>query len=159
MKKLWKVLAILCVFLMAGCGSNSSDNSTGSSNNVDLTKLSEKIKETVEWPMMQEADESTLNSMFYLSPDMYEEANVQYALVNVSAAECMLVKAKEGKLEDVKQALQKRLDDLDRNWGMYLPEQHDLVKAAKTYENNGYYFIVIHEEAEKVISEIEKAFK
>ena len=71
----------------------------------------------------------------------------------------VLFEVKEGHLDEVKQAVETRLDALTEQWKMYLPAQLELVENAQTYENGNYYFMVISESADETIAFIQGYFQ
>ena len=136
-----------------------SASKTPANKTVNLTELKTTIHEKTEWPMMMEVDPETLAQVYYLDQELYNQAVVEASAVSVHASELIMIEAKDGKIADVKQAIDKRLEDAKQTWSRYLPEQYDLVLAAQTVESGNYLFVVIHPEAEAIVEIINTAIK
>ena len=74
--------------------------------------------------------------------------------MNVHATEIILVEAQDGKLDEVKKALDKRMETVEQTWSTYLPEQYELVKNRKTLEEGNVIAIVIADQADTILQEI-----
>ena len=152
MKKIISVLlaAVMMTSLLAGCGSKEVD--------VDVKALVEEITTSVELPMGAMADDDTASQIFYLNlEEDVEQYGIYFTMINVSSANIAVVKAKEGKAENVKESLEKRKADMERSFEQYLPDQYEAAKNA-TVEVRGNYVIMVmlsegKEDVQKIIDE------
>ena len=63
-------------------------------------------------------------------------------------------KLQDGKLDEVKKALDKRMETVEQTWSTYLPEQYELVKNRKTLEEGNVIAIVIADQADAILQKI-----
>ncbi len=151
---------ILCIaasaFILTACGGTK---------NVEISSVSEMIYEKVEngefemGMLSDNLDADTLKELYNIDADDLEAYDVRMALINVQANEIAMFKAKDGKLDEVKQGVEKRIEDLKNTWSQYLPDQYELVKNYQTYENGNYYFFIVSEYAKDMIDTIKAEFK
>lgn len=99
-----------------------------------LKGIMEAIRSNDEYqlPMSMDVDDTVLMDMYGLSSDLVKDYAIFMPAMNVHATEIILVEAQDGKLEEVKKALDKRLETIEQTWSTYLPEQYELVKNRKT---------------------------
>lgn len=140
---------------------NPADNAiSGDNNNMDMngmmltegTKLDDivmKLGEDLGITMPEKLDDKTIVDVMGLNSDDIEEYYGEYAIVNTSADNIIAVKAKEGKVDSVKKALEARKDSVVKNFEQYLPEQLDKAKAGKVIQKGNYVFLVIAGDMEK----------
>lgn len=161
MKKLTKVLGILSmVFMLGACSSNNNTNKT-----IDFGKTMDIINEKAEKEEIffgmtgENPDEATLKELYNIDSEMISEYYVAIPMINIQANEIAMFKVKEGKMDLVKQGVEKRVKDLESNWSQYLVDQYEIVKDYKVYESGDYYFMVISEDASKILDIIKSEFK
>ncbi len=152
MKKI--ILLFSICLLLVGCGSKPE-----AVKDVDLNALATKITESVQFPALAEVNDEMASSIYYLNSDICESYKIIMPMMMVHATEVIMVKAKDGKFDEVKAAVEKRYTDLDNVWKQYLPDQYELVKNAKRVTKGNYYFLIIHENPEAIIKIIDEAFK
>ena len=95
-----------------------------------------------------------LVDMYGLSSDLVKDYAIFMPAMNVHATEIILVEAQDGKLDEVKKALDKRMETVEQTWSTYLPEQYELVKNRKTLEEGNVIAIVIADQADAILQEI-----
>ena len=105
-------------------------------------------------PMSMDVDDTVLMDMYGLSSDLVKDYAIFMPAMNVHATEIILVEAQDGKLEEVKKALDKRLETIEQTWSTYLPEQYELVKNRKTLEQGNVIAIVIADQADAILKDI-----
>lgn len=157
MKKLLLGLLVAGI-LLTGC---SKKDEPKPAKDVNLSELMTKIQNNteIELPKLMLADKEAISSLYNIKEGDTKQAVMALAMINVQADEVIMVQASSDKMPAVKEALDQRMKTVESNWEHYLPEQYDLVKNRKTYENGEYYAIVISRNADKIIAEIENAFK
>ena len=121
-----------------------------------LKGIMEAIRSNDEYqlPMSMDVDDTVLMDMYGLSSDLVKDYAIFMPAMNVHATEIILVEAQDGKLEEVKKALDKRLETIEQTWSTYLPEQYELVKNRKTLEQGNVIAIVIADQADAILKDI-----
>ena len=149
MKKLFKIFITMLTLstLIIGCGSNSITLKSG----VSISDVVRTIVENNEVTMPEIADDTIAESIFYLNLDDVEEYSIEFSMVNVSSDNVALVKAKDGKTEDIKKSLKKRLEDVRSQFQYYLPDQFEKVENAQIYVKGNYVLLAIVNDSEKAI--------
>ena len=102
-----------------------------------------------EMPTM-EIDQQTLETMYEITTDDYEEAVGKMPMMNIQASMYLVIKAKDGKVEDVKSKVENYAAKQEEIWSTYLPEQYELVKARKLNVVGNYVYLIISESADEI---------
>ena len=102
-----------------------------------------ELGETLGITMPQKMDQASLQEVFGLNPSDIEEYYGEYSSVNTSADHIIGVKVKEGRVDAVRSALEKRKETVVENFKEYLPDQYDKAQAGKIIEKGNYLFLVI----------------
>lgn len=173
MKKI--ILTLLALGCAAGCGRreehpaitaspSSMPQVTSSAQPQQVSSLSELLQqlkdhEDYQLPPSMEVDQTVLNDLYGLSSDQVSDYAILTPAMNVHATEIILVQAREGKLEEVKQALEKRMDTLEQTWSAYLPEQYDLVVNRVELQEGNIVAIVIAEQAQAIAQQIQTSLQ
>ena len=162
MNKLTKISFILSmVFMLGACSSNG----TGSDKSIDFEKTMDVIIEKADKNEIMigatgdNPDEATLTALYGIDSSMVDDYYLAIPMVNIQANEIAMFKVKEGKMEDVKAGVAKRLASLEDNWKQYLPDQYELVKNYTEHTEGDYYFMIISEDADKILDVIKAEFK
>lgn len=156
MKKLFKILLIGCVLIsLAACSSKKSDDT----KEVDLKVLLGQLMENENLPALTEVEEDMVADLYFFDPQNAKQIAIAMPLMNVQASEIMLVEANEGKLDEIKQGIAKRLETLEGIWSRYLPEQYELVQNAQIIEEGNFYGVIIAEDAETLAKTVREALK
>lgn len=109
MKKNWMILG-LTVCLLAGCGGkegSAEENGNGYRDDVSAQSLVEAVSSELSdeyWADMELAPE-LLDDWYGVSDEMYEEYYGQTPMISTNVDSLIVVKAADGHLEDVEQAL------------------------------------------------------
>lgn len=143
---------------------DQGDEGTTGGETANLTELQKKVEGVLnsgkyELPSFMMVDEATLGNLYYLTTEDVNDYAIFLPLMNVQATEVMVVEAKDGKVDAVKEALDKRMQDLDTTWSQYLPDQYELVKNHVTFTEGNYVVIVIAEDAQAIADDIQAALK
>lgn len=155
MKKIMLLLAsFVLVFTVAGCGKEKKEVIK-----IDEKALVEKILGNEEAPMLQEADEETLKNTFGLNPDDYESQYTKFSLVNISAINVSVVKAKEGKVEAIKAALEKRSNEVKKSFEQYRIEPaYTTSKNGEVIVKDDYVILLMVEKKDEALKIIDETF-
>ena len=117
-----------------------------------------ELEENLGITMPEKLDQQSLQEVFGLNPDDIEEYYGEYSAVNTSADHIIGVKVKDGKVDEVKSALESHKQEIVDNFEEYLPDQYDKAQAGKIIQKGNYLFLVIAGDSEKGYdSEINRA--
>lgn len=136
-KGLLKLLAvIMTLVLLGGCGTSSNEK------NVSTASIVESIHNEIEMRMTEPVDEAVISETYYLDDNIIEEATIEKGVINTGIELLAVVKAKKGKVEDVKLALEKVKDD--KKEAAFYPGEGEAVDNAeiKTVDNYVGLFII-----------------
>lgn len=129
-------LLLLCTaLLLSGCGNKTSSNAKSVSEMADLIKSSMSFDY---YPDM-EADSEVLETIFGLTPDMYDDYFCEIPAISVLSDTLLIVKPADGKKDAVLSALQSYLD-YEQNEAMQYPVNAVQAKASTVYEAGGYIY-------------------
>lgn len=165
MKKFVSILAaaICCMAVLAGCGSKGGESSSAPAgaemkDGQTVQTVVDQIATEIGVAMPSDVDENFLRDMCYIPTEDMTEYAGKIAIVNTSADNVIAVKAAEGKLESVKAGLEKRLEDVQKSFEMYLPEQYEKAKKGQVITKGDYAFLLIlGESAESADEDLKKA--
>ncbi len=142
------ILAIILILAIA-VWFYSSKNGKKEFNLQELnTTISEK--EPFSQMAMMEVDAEVLQNSYEISEEEYEEAIGKMPLINVNASMYLIIKAKDGKVDTVREKVEKYAQTQERIWSTYLPEQYDLVKQRRQGVVENYVYLIIAENAEEI---------
>ena len=108
-----------------------------------------ELEENLGISMPEKLDQQSLQEVFGLNPDDIEEYYGEYSAVNTSADHIIGVKVKDGKVDEVKSALESHKQEIVDNFEEYLPDQYDKAQAGKIIQKGNYLFLVIAGDSEK----------
>ena len=81
-------------------------------------------------------------------------------MMNVKSNELAIIKVKDSsKVEEIKKSVEKRGEDLEKQWSNYLPNQYELVKKRKIEAIGNYVILIIDEKADEIEEIIESKLK
>ena len=101
--------------------------------------------------MMMELDDDALDFLYGMDAADLESYVGRIPMMNVHATEFFLAKVADGKMDDVKKALENRQATLEQQWSMYLPDQYALVKDYQLVVNGNYVLFCICEDTDTVV--------
>lgn len=150
------IASMACLLLLSGCSKKAPEV-----KNVDLKALLSELQanEAFELPMSMNSDDMMVQETYGINPADLKQYAMAIPMINIQAAEIIMVEVADGKMDVVKAALDERMKTVEQTWANYLPDQFDIVKNRKTYTIGNYTFIVIAGQAEAIIKVIEDAFK
>jgi len=190
MKKLIAIVMTLVMILgaFAACSKGESSSSAASSAapapssssvassqpssaapapvDADLKAIAAEIDQKIGIAMKAELDEELLVAAFNLNAEDFEEATGIGTMINTKVNNIVLVKAKEGKVENVKKSLEDKLQQLRDQFETYLQDQFEVAKEGKVLVNGNYVALLILEDVAgegaktpaEVVAEAEKIF-
>ena len=156
MKKLVSLLLAAMLLLSAAACGEKEPAAPALKEGVTLQSIVDSISEEYEFSMPGALDETMLTDLLGINTDDVEDYAGNITMVMVSADNLIAVKAKEGKIEDVKAALEKRKEA--RIAEQYLPDMISKAEAGKVVTKGDYAALLIVGDTTKDISEeIDKA--
>lgn len=120
---------------------------------LDLATISNSIMEAGFSQMATaDVDNEVLSSYMQIDTANVEEVYGKMPMMNVQASMYILIKAKDGTVETVKQNVEAFGQRYEEQWAMYLPAQHELVQNRKIGVIGNYVYMVIAENADEIVS-------
>lgn len=175
MKKI--AIVLLAMMLLAGCTKKeptptptatpemTPESTPEVSKDPTTSSALSQVLETImndtqyEFPSSMNVDSATLEQLYGVKSDVLNDYAIMLPMMNVHATEIILMEAIDGKLEEVKAAVDQRIKDLEQTWSTYLPDQFELVKNRVMIESGNIYGVVIAEKADKIAEDINAALK
>ena len=142
------MMAALFVGVLAGCSGETGAEDPQAS--VSVKEMADDLVEKIPVATM-ELDEVSLLDFYGLDSEKYEEAAGYMAMMNVKAADLVIVKAKT--LEDVadlRAGLEARQAASEETWSQYLPDQYEIVKNYQLIEKGRYLLYAVAEDAQGI---------
>lgn len=148
------LMFVFCLGVMVSCGQKTKKVS------LSTDEIYSKAVDGIELPALQKISSDELSSLFKIKSSDVKEFSVYISMINIRATEIGIFKYENKNQQDaISKAIESRLKDLDSVWGTYLPDQYDLVKGVKKFNIGDVMGYVIAEDANKIISNIEKVLK
>lgn len=146
------VLAALLVVSFAACGSKKDAPGTIKDNKTladVMTAVDEKFAEKYgsdygAVAMAMPIEEQYLNDFLELDSSVYDEFAGSVSMSMTNSDSFFAIKAKEGKVEAVTQAMEKYLSDLVAQYEYYpVNGSYDRAKAGEVYVKGNYVFMIV----------------
>ena len=103
-------------------------------------------------PALSDVDAETLAALYGISADDLVSYVCKMPAISVQATEFFIAEVKDGKMDAVKAAVEKRQADLVQQWSQYLPEQLELVENYQLVTSGNYILFAISEYADQAVS-------
>lgn len=161
MKKLgWIGMLFMVVALMfTGC-SQSGSESVQLKDGETLESVVTSITEELTMPMPAQVDDTILKDVFYVDPEDTNSYFGQFAMVNVSSANVIVVEAKgEDQVASIQESLEKRKDDVCNSFEMYLPDQYEIAQNGKVVTKGNYVALLMIENVDRAEEIFNEAFQ
>ena len=165
--------ALLAISMLTGCTSNSSSSGSGTSSSGSSSETSsssaaaDQLKEGVtmkeivtklneefgDWGvrMPGEITADMFKDMYYITDDIAEEYYGEMTQIRPGVSCIFAVKAKDGQIDKVKEALEQTKTDLAAV--AYLPLEKEMLEAADVYVRGNYAFLMVIGDEEKLDDE------
>lgn len=127
-----------------------------SSDNNKVLELIKSSKALIFGNLMKLDDESiaaTLN----IKKEQYTEILMEIPMMIVRSNMYIIVKPADGEKENVQEAIDTYMTNLEEQWSTYLPEQYELVKNRLFEEYGGYLIYIVSSDNERVLETIKKS--
>ena len=132
-KKIITTIIIVVVIILAIVGLIFfiKNNTSVELNLEELNTSISEISPFNEMPTM-DVDSEILSSSYEISQDEYEEAIGKMPMMNIQASMYLVIKAKDGAVDSVKQKVEKYAQTQENIWSTYLPEQYLILQLITT---------------------------
>lgn len=153
-----KVLSILLTALMLGAvliGCGESKNAEV--KNVPASEITKAITDEVEFPAMGSVPEETVKEQFGLNLDDIEDYSVLKCMRSPGVGILAVVKAKDGKVDTVKSALENSVKTLKAS--AFYPGEAEVYDAAKVKADGNYVILAAVESTEEGKDSVAKSIE
>lgn len=142
-KKLFSILLVAIMIVTAGCG-NKDKNAGESVNQVALEEIHTKVKEAYgeDYIPSMPLDDTMLKETYGIDPEWCEEIIAEGPMISAHIDTFIAVKAKEGKVTDIQNALNAYHDVLKQDTLQY-PSNLVKIQAAKIVSYGDYVFFLM----------------
>ena len=174
MKKIISIALIaLSIFALVGCTPKEP------AANVPVNDIMDSIKEQVKTDLIAGGvkeeqfkdgklpgymitdimtDENNPTAKLFNKEEVEEGLILQH-MMNVNSNLIIVVKAKDDKVDAVKEVLAKIKEQQDKVWKQYLPDQYDKVKANVIEAKDNYVIYATYDDSAKLKEVFEKSFE
>lgn len=168
MKRLFT--SVLCIIISAtiltACEGNKDSNGQTSSEgekikDVSAKEIAEVISKSEEWPKLSAVSDNNELKEYMLIDADNEDFKEVYALkpgISGTISEIIVIKAKEGKAENAKKALEARKDKLI-NQDSFYPEHVKWAQNSVIETIGDYAFLICNRETDKAVKAVEDYLK
>lgn len=120
---------------------------------LDLATVNTKISSEGGFDEMRmvEVDEDTLKTTFGIDETAVSEFVGKVPLVNITSSMYVILKAKDGQVDAVKQKLEAYGTSYEKEWESYLPEQYNLVKQRQIGNIGNYVYCIVADNAKELV--------
>ena len=119
---------------------------------VDVVQSTWNAISQLDIPSLSDVDAETLSALYGINTDDLVSYVCKMPAISVQATEFFIAEVKEGKMDAVKAAVEKRQADLVQQWSQYLPEQLELVENYQLVTSGNYILFAISEHADQAVS-------
>lgn len=119
---------------------------------VDVVQSTWNAISQLDIPSLSDVDAETLSALYGISTDDLVSYVCKMPAISVQATEFFIAEVKDGKMDAVKAAVEKRQTDLVQQWSQYLPEQLELVENYQLVTSGNYILFAISEHADQAVS-------
>lgn len=147
---------LMGMMMLSGCGSSASQTADLPSGNLE--EAVEQLSLQYEMTMPNPVDDTFLQKIFGIDP----EDTVQYAgrlsMSAASADSVMAVQPVPGKEDEVRQALEERLEFVRESFRQFQPESYEKAQAGTVcQQGDSYFLLILGREGEEPAQEIQAA--
>lgn len=119
---------------------------------INLEEVSSQITEKSDFKEMatEQITLEVLETYFQVDTANVEKVVGKVPLMNVHSSLYVIIQAKEGKAEEVKEDLNQFCIEYEELWSRYLPEQYEYVQNRKIGITGNYVYLIIAEDSAKL---------
>lgn len=116
-----------------------------------VKEISDKILKEVKFSHVVVMNEELSKEFYPFDRNLVSEYIIYQAMINVRSDEIAVFKVKDASnIAEVEKGIQKRLDQLDKIWQSYLPDQYDKVKKHIILKKDNYILFSVSDDQKKV---------
>ena len=129
------LIAVMIGATLTGCGNKNSGNSssveqsTQQTNSVSAKEVVEKLNEKEYVRAAAEIDDTMASEIYHLNLDDIEDYGILETQISPGPGFIMVVKAKEGKVDEVKASVEQVLQD--KIGSAFYPEEQEVSESAE----------------------------
>ena len=129
------LIAVMIGATLTGCGNKNSGNSssveqsTQQTNSVSAKEIVEKLNEKEYVRAAAEIDDTMASEIYHLNLDDIEDYGILETQISQGPGFIMVVKAKEGKVDEVKASVEQVLQD--KIGSAFYPEEQEVSESAE----------------------------
>lgn len=145
------IVALVIVIVVVTNGKNDENQK---SKEINLEEVSNKITENSDFKEMatEEITKEILETYFQVDTSNVEKVVGKLPLMNVHSSLYVIIQAKDGKVDEVKEDLNEFLTGYEELWSRYLPAQYEYVQNRKFDAIGNYVYLIIAEDSGKLES-------
>lgn len=145
MKRIFAVAValVLCLSLLAGCGSKD----------VNLNDVMTKLNSDYSLSLQTLSSVDELNTYYSISTDDVKQFAAEIDSTNDAPKEIILIEATDADAATrVEEALTTRLNSIMATYNSYSPDQVDMVKACKVTKDGNFVSLIVADKAPDMIN-------
>ncbi|MBP3914865.1 DUF4358 domain-containing protein [Clostridium sp.] len=129
------LIAVMVGATLTGCGNknlgnaSSAEQSTQQTNSVSAKEVVEKLNEEGYVRAAAEIDDTVASEIYHLNLDDVEDYGILETQISPGPGFIMVVKAKEGKVDEVKASVEQVLQD--KIGSAFYPEEQEVAESAE----------------------------
>ena len=156
-KSIRKLVVILIVVVL-GAGIYFILNNRSENKSLDVELAGQTLANNTPFNEMATMDITIeeLNTIYGINTENVEQVVGKMPMMNVQASMYVLIQAKDGTVDTVREELDEYAKQYEEQWSMYLPEQYELVQNRKVGTIGNTVYMIISENAETLEQEITK---
>ncbi len=140
MKKIISLIMVLVMMVgLVGCGGGEA--AIELKDDYTVQSVVEDVMEAYPLTMPGEIDATSFKDVLYIDETMYEDYSAYMSMMMPGTDVVVLVEAKEGMVDSVKESLEKFVEDLKSS--AYLPNDIAKIDAAEVITNGNFVFLVM----------------
>lgn len=137
------VALVLCLSLLAGCGSKD----------VNLSDVMTKLNSDYSLSLQTLSSADELNTYYSISTDDVKQFAAEIDSTNDAPKEIILIEATDADAAArVEEALTNRLNSIMATYNSYSPDQVDMVKACKVTKDGNFVSLIVADKAPDMLN-------
>lgn len=137
------VALVLCLSLLAGCGSKD----------VNLNDVMTKLNSDYSLSLQTLSSADELNTYYSISTDDVKQFAAEIDSTNDAPKEIILIEATDADAATrVEEALTNRLNSIMATYNSYSPDQVDMVKACKVTKDGNFVSLIVADKAPDMLN-------
>ena len=157
-KKILIILVVILIVVVFGAGIYFILNNRSENKSLDVELAGQTLANNTPFNEMATMDITIeeLNTIYGINTENVEQVVGKMPMMNVQASMYVLIQAKDGTVDTVREELDEYAKQYEEQWSMYLPEQYELVQNRKVGTIGNTVYMIISENAETLEQEITK---